>query len=266
MSITALFDQLWNQYTEQNPQALSVYQLLTTQGELVLNDHIAFRTFNLAKISIDVLAKPFLDLGYVEAGQYTFEEKKLKAIHYIHPKQTHLPRVFISMLLVEQFSPFLQSTVKEWVQRIPSELFGSQSLLSSGNSGFQPSFQTYTQLLQESEYAAWLYINGFRANHFTVSINAITQFHDIHQLNHFLKQNGFKLNASGGEVKGSPEQLLEQSSTLADSLQMQFDDGLHTVTGCYYEFAKRYTDASGQLYDGFIARSADKIFESTHAR
>jgi hypothetical protein len=67
-------------------------------------------------------------------------------------------------------------------------------------------------------------------------------------------------------VKGSPEQLLEQSSTLADSLQMQFDDGLHTVTGCYYEFAKRYTDASGQLYDGFIARSADKIFESTHAR
>jgi hypothetical protein len=31
-----------------------------------------------------------------------------------------------------------------------------------------------------------------------------------------LKENNWKMNGSGGEIKGTPEQLLEQSSTLAD--------------------------------------------------
>jgi hypothetical protein len=34
-----------------------------------------------------------------------------------------------------------------------------------------------------------------------------------------------------------------------------------------HEFARRYVDpAKGALYDGFVAKSADKIFESTDAR
>jgi hypothetical protein len=40
-------------------------------------------------------------------------------------------------------------------------------------------------------------------------------------------------------------------------------EGLKEIPGCYYEFAKRYPDADGKLYSGFIAKSADKIFEST---
>jgi hypothetical protein len=36
------------------------------------------------------------------------------------------------------------------------------------------------------------------------------------------------------------------------------------VPACYYEFARRYPIANGELYQGFIAASADKIFESTN--
>ncbi len=32
----------------------------------------------------------------------------------------------------------------------------------------------------------------------------------------------------------------------------------------FYEFAKRYPTANGKLYQGFVAASADKFFESTN--
>jgi hypothetical protein len=96
-----------------------------------------------------------------------------------------------------------------------------------------------------------------------VLINALKKHTDILELNDFLKANGFKLNASGGEVKGSKEVYLEQSSTLANNIEVAFTDGKLTIPACYYEFAKRYPTKDGSLYTGFVATSADKIFEST---
>ena len=43
-------------------------------------------------------------------------------------------------------------------------------------------------------------------------------------------------------------------------------DGRLTLPACYYEFAQRYPDAGGQLFEGFIPESANRIFESTHRR
>jgi hypothetical protein len=40
-------------------------------------------------------------------------------------------------------------------------------------------------------------------------------------------------------------------------------EGRHAIPSAYYEFARRYPDKDGKLYSGFIAKSADKIFEST---
>jgi hypothetical protein len=71
------------------------------------------------------------------------------------------------------------------------------------------------------------------------------------------------LNSSGGEVKGSREQLLKQSSTMAEIVPVEFVEGVREVPACYYEFAERFRDAGGALFSGFIAGSADKIFEST---
>ena len=87
----------------------------------------------------------------------------------------------------------------------------------------------------------------------------------LEDLNSFLLENGFVLNEVSGLIKGTPAQLLEQSSTMAAPVNMQFDNANHVIPGCFYEFAKRYPlPDSGKLYQGFIAASADKIFESTH--
>jgi len=145
-------------------------------------------------------------------------------------------------------------------------LLTSPDLIFQGSISGSITFEVYEQLRKESEYAAWMYAFGYRANHFTVSINYLNTFEGIEAVNSFLKENGFQLNSSGGEVKGTPEQLLEQSSTLADQVEFNFSDGKRTIPGCYYEFARRYPDAKGQLFSGFIAGSADKIFESTNYR
>ena len=79
-----------------------------------------------------------------------------------------------------------------------------------------------------------------------------------------IKLNGFILNNSGGEIKGTPSDLLQQSSTIADKVNVKFLEGQFEVPCCYYEFAQRYPDSTGQLYNGFIEKSADKIFESTN--
>ena len=107
---------------------------------------------------------------------------------------------------------------------------------------------------------------GFRANHFTVLVNALATFDGLESFNAYLKQAGYQLNASGGEIKGSPEVCLEQSSTLADQVSVDFSDSVQTIPGCYYEFARRYPLPDGSLFGGFVARSADKIFESTNRR
>ena len=91
-------------------------------------------------------------------------------------------------------------------------------------------------------------------------------FERIEAVNDFLKEEGYPLNSSGGEIKGNPEQLLEQSSTLADRVEVSFADGVQIIPGCYYEFALRYPDKEGRIFSGFIAGSADKIFESTDFR
>jgi hypothetical protein len=232
----------------------------------VVNDHVAFRTFDDPRVNIDVIARPFIEAGYVPVGEYYFEAKKLRARHYELPGVPESPRVFISELMLDEFSEELQSTIRKELDQVEQDLLTSSNLIFMGSIFTNTSHTVYQRLREESEYAAWLYAFGYRANHFTVSINYLEKFEDITEVNSFLKDNGYQLNSSGGEVKGTAEQLLEQSSTLADRVELDFIDGKSTIPACYYEFAKRYPGADGKLFSGFIAGSADKIFESTDYR
>jgi hypothetical protein len=264
MSYQKIFERLWDDYITQNPATKRVYDLLVHEGETIVNDHIAFRTFNHPKINIDVLSKIFLKNGYKYKGDYHFTQKKLYAKHFEHKKDPSAPRVFISELLIDQFSDHLRKVVETWVSKIPDKLPLSDDLLFSGNPTGIPSYKIYEKLRMESEYAAWLYVNGFRTNHFTVSVNALTEYDSIEKVNALLKANGFLLNDSGGEIQGTPQDLLEQSSIKAGMVHFQFEEGDYEIPGCYYEFAKRYPVGKGKLYNGFVAKSADKIFESTN--
>lgn len=259
--LNTLFDNLWQNYIAVTPSAHKVHQLLGN-GNDVINDHIALRTFNIEKVNLDKLAAHFLALGYEEKGHYDFEAKKLKAKHFEHPDDTQ-PKVFISELLVEEFSSELQSIVREMVEQTPAEVTTQSDFLYSGTH-WQVTSEQYKTLLEESEYAAWMAAWGYRANHFTVSVNYLNNYQELTEVNETLKNAGFTLNTSGGEIKGGPDVFLAQSSTMADKANVAFSDTQLEIPSCFYEFAQRYTLPNGQIYKGFVAASADKIFESTN--
>lgn len=258
------FEKMWTNYCEMNPQAQAVFDKLSQHGENVVNDHIAFRTFLHPKIDIKKLAVHFTKYGYVQAGEYEFVQKKLKAIHFEHPNPD-MPKVFISALDLNQCSVFLREIVNSILQNI-DELKVTQEGFMFGGRPWPASYEIYKKLEKESEYAAWVYAHGFRPNHFTVYINHLKKLTSIQDLNLFLEKNGFVLNAAGGKIKGSPQELLEQSSTMANEIPTSFAEGVYNVPACYYEFAKRYPLKNGKLFQGFVAQSADKIFESTNRK
>jgi hypothetical protein len=264
MTLELLLQEMWADYCELNPAAKKIYDLFKAQGEDVQNDHIALRTFNHPRLGIESLAQHFKKFGYVEKGDYHFVEKKLYAKHYEHPN-TAMPKIFISELELEKVSPFIRDTLNKLAENVTDATIKDDKFAMVGRP-WAMSYATYTELAKESEYASWVAAYGFRPNHFTVNINALNNFNEVTDVNNFLKDNGFVLNASGGEVKGTPADYLEQSSTMASEIPVHFTDGTHALPGCYYEFAKRYPLADGRLYQGFVAKSADKIFESTNRR
>ncbi len=264
MTRKEIFSKLWELYTVQNPSVLKVHKSFTNYGEEVINDHVAFRTFNDPRMDIDVLERLFIYAGYVKKGDCHFEEKKLIAKHYEVPGHPEEPKVFISQLILEEFSEDLQSIITSRINSIDNIEYRSRDLLYSGNIWGKPSYKAYHKLREESEYAAWLYVYGFCVNHFTISINHLKKLDSIEVVNQHLKDHGFLMNISGGEIKGTREELLQQSSIMAENIKIEFIEGQYEIPACYYEFAVRYPDTKGNLYNGFLAKNANKIFESTN--
>ncbi len=267
-AIEALFSRFWDDYSRLNPQAKAIHTLFEEQGWTIVNDHIALRTFGDPRVGVDRLGKVFENLGYIRRGEYEFKEKKLYAAHWEPENEEdldRLPKVFISELLLKHFSGELQATVDHLIGQVPARTLASDELVLCKRP-WKMDYKTYQKLATESEYAGWMAAFGFRANHFTVNVNQVEAVKGVPELNAFLKKHGFKLNASGGEIKGGPDVCLEQSSTLADQVEVEFTDRKARVPACYYEFAKRYPLESGKLFQGFVEKSADKIFESTDRR
>jgi hypothetical protein len=263
MELQKLLEEMWLDYCKLNPQVKAIYDFLTDRGEQPVNDHIALRTFRAPGLGITPLAATFVDLGYKKMGDYTFPEKKLFAEHFEPGPELppHSPKVFISELILDDFSLLFRQTIQALLRQMPP-ISGKMSPLMGRP--WRISYSQYELLAKESEYASWVAAHGFRPNHFTVFVNSLKTFSSLEELNTALESQGFVLNTSGGKIKGSPKELLEQSSTMAAKIPVRFDDGVFEIPGCYYEFARRYPDASGKLYQGFIPSSADKIFESTN--
>lgn len=263
ISLETYLEKAWSRYVQITPDAPKVHGLLEGRGEKVLNDHIAFRTFNLPGIGRHEVGAIFERWGYRKSGEVLeFPEKKLKANYWLHERD-EFPKVFVSELLLEEVSSGLRAWIEEITKPWKGRKIGADDLLQTN---WEPiDYASYEKFYSESEYAAWTAAFGIQLNHFTVSINHLKTFSGIHELNGFLQANGIVLNEAGGLVKGTPSELLEQSSTKARKVDCEFSDGKHEILGCYYEFAKRYPiPGTDRLFEGFIPKSADKIFESTY--
>ncbi|QRV25270.1 DUF1338 domain-containing protein [Marinomonas foliarum] len=261
------FASLWDHYTDVTPQAQRIQQLFQSYGENVLNDHVAFRTFNNSPVSLEKLEPQLEALGYVAYGAFTFENKHLKARCYKHRADADSPKVFLSELLVEELPAECQNIIAKFIAQIPSDAVQSPAIFWAGKLWDTPTEAEYLTLAEHSEYAAWLSTMGLQANHFTVSINHLQKFPTIEDVNTLLLNEGYALNQVGGLVKGTPDSFLEQSSTMADKVEYTFTDGQQkTIPSCFYEFARRHTMPNGVLFDSFIEGNADKIFDSTSTK
>lgn len=266
MDADEFFDSLWRDYVAMTPQAERIKRAFEERGETVLNDHVAFRTLALPPIGLECLEPHILALGYRRFEPYEFPGKKLRAYGYL-PPSPELPRVFLSELLVDELTYHLQAVLRRCAAEVDPERVQNPDVLWAGRLWAPISWSEYEMLVAESEYAAWFATLGIRPNHFTISVNALEKHAEVEDVLRVVEDLGYAINESGGRVKGSPEVLLEQGSTMADRMPQEFTDGAtHEVPTCYYEFAKRYPKPDGELFQGFVAASADKIFESTDAK
>jgi len=267
MTLDEFFAHLWKDYTAIAPGVQEIHDAVRARERRVVNDHVAFRTYDDSPIRLEALEPHILALGYRRFAPYEFPGKKLRAFGYVHDRDD-APRVFLSEIKTKELTPFAQQTIRGVVDQIDAARVAKPEVLWSGRLWKPVALDVYEKLYAESEYAAWLAVWGLRANHFTISVNHLETFKSLEELLDFVEKLGYPLNESGGRVKGTPDVLLEQGSTNASEVDVEFAGGKKSkIPSCYYEFARRYPDPrTGRVYDGFVAASADKIFESTNRR
>jgi hypothetical protein len=288
-ALDTVMNGLMSRYQERVPDVMAIINAMISQGLIekpndIENDHIAFRTLGVPHLGIASFEKIFLHYGYQKRDYYNFEGKKLDA-YWFSPPEPHYPRIFVSELRVGDLSEEAQRIIHSYTQELANDPVDSLDL-DNGNAVdaflHQPLWRTptlsdYQTLLKESEYAAWVIYNRYYLNHFTISVHNLPEgYNTVADFNEFLEKHGFKLNDSGGKIKKSPDGGLLQSSTVAQMIEAEFVNGeTYTISGSYVEFAERrvlpeFADLPAEQIqrkhrrDGFEARNADKIFESTY--
>lgn len=281
---------LMGRYKERVPDVAAIMNAMVADNIIenetaIENDHIAFRTIGTKHLGITSLEKIFLHLGYKKMDYYYFAEKKLDAYWYAPPAPQY-PRIFISELRVVDFPLPIQQLIHSYTSEVVTDPVSMIDLNDAAaidgflHSGLwrTPTWTDFEALTAVSEYAAWTIYNRYYLNHFTISVHQLKEgYHTIALFNQFLEEKGFVLNNSNGKIKESPDGALLQSSTVAEMIQAPFAEGdIHSISGSYVEFAeRRVLDAFKHLppdqvkrehrREGFEAKNADKIFESTYS-
>lgn len=263
MTATQFFTNCWQDYCQLTPQAKRIYEKLLAQHETPVNDHIALRTFNFPGIELDKLESLFKNMGFQLIDSYQFPERHLRAKALI--LNSEQPKVFISELDINQLTTRNQLVILNQLNKA-RPIADKADFLYSGRPWELISHYDFMHLAQESEYAAWLMVMGFHANHFTVSLNHLHNYSDWESFLPLIESLEIPLNLDGGKIKGSKSVCLEQASTLADELEVNFIDGTYKIKTCFYEFAKRYPNSDGELYQGFVTQNANLIFNSTNQK
>jgi hypothetical protein len=287
-TINIILESLFHTYSNRVPDvkkitsALIESNIISNQSEIV-NDHIAFRTMGVEFLGIQSLEKIFLHHGYVKKDFYSFKTKKLNAFWYSHSDE-NMPRIFISELKVNDLSENSRKIISKYTDQVTEDpvdkldLSNANDVISflSNPLWSLPSLNDFNDLLKETEYGSWVIYNRYYLNHYTISVHElIDQYNTLEKFNAFVTKIGIKLNDSGGVIKESKDGLLLQSSSVANKVKANFNEGSSLISGSYVEFAERrilpkYSNVSEikpiHRREGFEASNADKIFESTYIK
>lgn len=297
--VAQLLDRLWTEYISRVSYAKEYVRLVTEKGGTVVNDHIAFRTFNThtgeQPEGIRAIKHILNFLNYRPVGTYEFKKKKLTAVHFEHPEET-FPKIFVSQLEVSQLPEWAQKMINSSLTDTPYLLsdrslellsllkkegqipkLAADGLVSDLAQYFRrpwepPQKEDVLKLNDVSQYAAWTLLHGNSVNHFTAFINYqnVKEWPDLESTCKALEQAGVPMKDSIEGIKGSK---LQQSATQAvkEEVEVIGDDGLEKIlwTYAYYELAERnYIEENGRkkLFSGFLGEQAAHLFDMTQTR
>ena len=254
-----LFATLWSDHAALTPQAARLHQLLRERGDAVRIDHVALLTFDLPGVEIEALDRAFVAHGYQAAQSYELPAAGLTAYHYEHADDARRPKLLLGAVLVDELSAPAREIVRGLVGRVEPGASAHPLFAASGRR-WTLSSSDYRILSEENQHAAWVAAFGFRAHHVAVDVGELRTFEGLGELDRFLEQHGFRIDQAGGAIKGSPDELLEQSSTLPDEIDVELSDGaLRIPSGCCV-LARRYPGPDGTLYQGYAAEPAARLF------
>ncbi len=294
-----LLERLWIQYLSRVPYAQKYADLVSKKGGNVVNDHVAFRTFNThtgeQPGGIRAIKHILNCLQYTPVEKYEFSKKKLKAVYFEHPDKM-LPKIFVSQLEVDLLPVWAQEIIHEAVKDTPYilsdrsiELMGvlkeegvlprvaGEALVDDLVQYFRrawkiPKKADVLKLNDISQYAAWVMLHGNSVNHFTAFINYqnVDEWPDLESTCKVLELNGVPMKDKPEGKKGS---ALQQSATQAvkEEVQVKGEDGIEKITWtyAYYELAERgkiLIDGKEVLFSGFLGEQASHLFDMTKTR
>ncbi len=188
-----VFTGLLTRYFDRVPDAKKIFELLHERGDKVVNDHVAFRSFEVSS-----LLKIFLHLGYSvqfdQAGEMpmNFEAKKLTAVWLKH-SNPDFPRVFVSECRLKELSAETQSVMARYIASVEDPIteldFSSAKDIDNylhSRLWETPSYEDFQTVSDESEYLSWVLFNDYYLNHFTVTVNDLLSFNFDNELKDFV--------------------------------------------------------------------------------
>jgi hypothetical protein len=287
-----LLDALWARYRSRVEYARRYEDMVAKLGGTFLNDHIAFRTIALQQPQCGIfsVSRVFEALGYQPAGAYEFPDKHLNAIH-LKNQNSAFPKLFISELKSWELSDKAQDIISRSLRSHRAPLAGSllstiaafsapdkkANILRAVDGHFAelpwdaPQKQDVLDLNEESQYAAWVLLNGYEVNHFTASVDShgSSAIDDIEKTVTAMKRVGIPMKA---EIEGEPGSKLRQSATDAVTIEVAVRDGQDKLKMpwkyAYFEIAERpylANPATGksERFEGFLGPQATNLFDMT---
>lgn len=294
-----LINRLWEKYLGRVSYANTYADLVKEKGGKIVNDHIAFRTFNThtgeQPEGIRAIKHIIEALEYKPVEKYNFKKKKLSAIHFEHPDEM-FPKIFVSQLEVGLLPEWAQNTIHQTVKDTPYLLSdealellqilklekqlnmeAAQFLVDDLANYFRrpwnvPFKEDVLKINDVSQYAAWTLLHGNSVNHFTAYINfqEVNEWPDLETTCEGLKNAGVPMKET---IEGQKGSKLQQTATQAvkEEVDVRTDDGIEQITWtyAYYELAQRdFIDTGGELklFSGFLGDQATHLFDMTKTR
>jgi 2-oxoadipate dioxygenase/decarboxylase-like protein len=289
-----LFDTLWERYRGRMEYVRMYENLIAQHKATFVNDHIAFRTVACQNpmLGIFMISRIFEALGYSMANCYEFPDKHFSSIHFEHPNP-QFPKLFITQLKTWELSARAQTIIHQSiaVHRAPladetvGALFGLQVAAAGARAELLKTLVRYfaelpwplpkkedvLELDKESQFAAWVLVNGYDVNHFTASVNShgVPTLDDVEKVQAAMIGAGIPMKK---EIEGERGSKFRQTSTEAVIVPVKVKEGAKTAeipwTYAYFEIADRppYKDpVTGKMarFEGFLGAQATNLFDMT---